>query len=51
MMGTFMNFQMNHCFLQDQLHIDNDEEYANYIETTLTEFIQTTIKALLTYEK
>ncbi|MDR0265605.1 MAG: TetR family transcriptional regulator [Sphingobacterium sp.] len=51
MMGTFMNFQMNHCFLQDQLHIDNDEEYANYIETTLTEFIQKTIKALLTYEK
>ncbi|HAT92262.1 MAG TPA: TetR/AcrR family transcriptional regulator [Sphingobacterium sp.] len=51
MMGTFMNFQMNHCFLQDQLHIDNDEEYANYIETTLAEFIQTTIKALLTYEK
>ncbi|GAA0883806.1 TetR family transcriptional regulator [Sphingobacterium siyangense subsp. cladoniae] len=51
MMGVFMNFQMNHCFLQDQLHIDNDEDYANYIETTLTEFIQKTIKALLTYEK
>ncbi|MDR2270043.1 MAG: TetR family transcriptional regulator [Sphingobacterium sp.] len=51
MMGTFMNFQMNHRFLQDQLRIDNDAEYANYIETTLTEFIQKTIKALLTYEK
>ncbi len=51
MMGTFMNFQMNHRFLQDQLRIDNDAAYAHYIETTLTEFIQKTIKALLTYEK
>lgn len=51
MMGTFMNFQMNHRFLQDQLRIDNDSAYAHYIETTLTEFIQKTIKALLTYEK
>lgn len=51
MMGTFMNFQMNHSFLQDQLHIYNDKDYACYIETTLTEFIQKTIKALLTYEK
>jgi len=51
MMGTFMNFQMNYSFLQEQLHIGSDEEYARYIETTLTEFIQKTIKALLTYEK
>jgi hypothetical protein len=42
---------MNYSFLREQLQIDSDEEYAAYIETTLTEFIQKTIKALLTYEK
>ena len=51
MMGTFMNFQMNYSFLQEQLRIASDTEYARYIETTLTQFIQKTIKALLTYEK
>lgn len=51
MMGTFMNFQMNQVFLQDQLGIADDDGYGRYIETTLTEFIQKTIKALLTYEK
>jgi hypothetical protein len=51
MMGTFMNFQMNQVFLQDQLGIADDDGYGQYIETTLTEFIQKTIKALLTYEK
>ncbi|MNG81499.1 hypothetical protein D3C79_401510 [compost metagenome] len=51
MMGTFMNFQMNQAFLQDQLGIADDDGYGKYIETTLTQFIQKTIKALLTYEK
>ncbi|MNN30566.1 hypothetical protein D3C81_1442180 [compost metagenome] len=51
MMGTFMNFQMNQVFLQDQLGIADDDGYGKYIETTLTQFIQKTIKALLTYEK
>lgn len=50
MMGTFMNFQMNQVFLQEQLGIESDDDYGIYIETTLTHFIQTTIKALLTYE-
>lgn len=51
MMGTFMNFQMNQVFLQEQLGIADDEGYGEYIQNTLTEFIQKTIKALLTYEK
>lgn len=51
MMGTFMNFQMNQVFLQEQLGIADDDGYGEYIQKTLTEFIQKTIKALLTYEK
>lgn len=51
MMGAFMNFQMNQSFLKAQLNIDSDQAYSHYIETTLSQFIQKTIKALLTYEK
>lgn len=51
MMGTFMNFQMNQVFLQEQLGIADDDGYGEYIQKTVTEFIQKTIKALLTYEK
>ncbi|MNT84867.1 hypothetical protein D3C71_1903500 [compost metagenome] len=50
MMGTFMNFQMNRSFLKSELNITTDEEYSEYMESTLVTHLQRTIKALLTYE-
>jgi AcrR family transcriptional regulator len=50
MMGTFMNFQMNRSFLKSELNLTTDEEYSQYMESTLVTHLQRTIKALLTYE-
>lgn len=50
-MGTFMNFQMNRNFFSETLKIDNSEDYNKYIESSLTNHIHKTIKALLTYEE
>ena len=49
-LGTYFHFQMNKPFFEEILDLKTDEEYNNYIKTTLTMHIQQTIKALLTYE-
>ncbi|REH01039.1 TetR/AcrR family transcriptional regulator [Flavobacterium aquicola] len=49
-LGTYFHFQMNKPFFEVILGLNTEEEYNNYIHTTLTMHIQQTIKALLTYE-
>lgn len=49
-MGTFFHFHMNKPLYVDLFNLKTEEEYNNYIATTLTQHIQKTIKALLVYE-
>lgn len=49
-MGTYFQFQMNKPLYLTILDLKTEEEYENYIATTLTQHIQKTIKALLVYE-
>jgi AcrR family transcriptional regulator len=48
-MGTYFQFHQNKPFYMKILDLKTDEEYNNYILTTLTQHIQKTIKALLVY--
>jgi AcrR family transcriptional regulator len=48
-MGTYFHFNQNKPFYLQILNLDTEEEYDNYIATTLTQHIQKTIKALLVY--
>ena len=48
-MGTYFQFHMNKPMYLKILDIKTEEEYQNYIATTLTQHIQKTIKALLVY--
>ena len=49
-LGTYFHFHLNRPFYEKILNLNTEEEYNNYIKTTLTMHIQQTIKALLTYE-
>lgn len=49
-MGTYFQFHMNKPLYQTILNLTSEEAYDNYINTTLTQHIQKTIKALLVYE-
>jgi len=49
-MGTYFHFHMNKPFYQEIFNLKTEEDYNNYIATTLTAHIQKTIKALLVYE-
>lgn len=48
-MGTYFQFHMNKPLYLKILELKSEEEYNNYIATTLTQHIQKTIKALLVY--
>lgn len=48
-MGTYLHFNMNKPMYVDIFNLKTEEEYDNYIATTLTQHIQKTIKALLVY--
>lgn len=50
-MGTYFHFQMNKPFYSDLFNLKTQEDHDKYIDTELTNHIQKTIKALLTYEK
>lgn len=50
-MGTYFHFQMNKPFYSDLFNLKTQQEHDKYIDTELTNHIQKTIKALLTYEK
>ncbi|MGC4039914.1 MAG: TetR family transcriptional regulator [Flavobacterium sp.] len=49
-MGTYFHFHMNKPLYENLFNLKTEEEYDNYIKTTLTKHIQKTIKALLVYE-
>lgn len=48
--GSFIHFIMNKSYYQEVLNLNSEEDFENYIATTLTKHIQKTIKALLIYE-
>ena len=48
-MGTYFQFHTNKPFYKLILELNSDEEYNQYISTTLIQHIQKTIKALLVY--
>jgi AcrR family transcriptional regulator len=48
-MGTYFHFHQNKPFYLQILDLKTEEEYDNYISTTLIQHIQKTIKALLVY--
>eukprot|EP01136_Pigoraptor_vietnamica_P035992 Opistho-1_new@101957 len=48
-LGTYFHFHMNKPMYLDIFNLRTEEEYNNYILTTLTQHIQKTIKALLVY--
>lgn len=48
-MGTYFQFHMNKPLYLKILDLKTEEDYNNYIATTLTQHIQKTIKALLVY--
>lgn len=49
-MGTYFQFHMNKPFYMKIFDMKTEAEYENYINTTLTQHIQKTIKAFLVYE-
>lgn len=49
-LGTFFHFHLNKSYYQHLLHLNTEEQYNQYIKTSLTQHIQQTIKALLIYE-
>lgn len=48
-MGTYFQFHMNKPLYMKIFDLKTEEEYENYISTTLIQHIQKTIKALLVY--
>ena len=48
--GSFIHFSMNKSYYLEVLNLKSEEDFENYIATTLTKHIQKTIKALLVYE-
>ena len=48
-MGTYFQFHMNKPLYMRIFDLKTEEEYENYIATTLIQHIQKTIKALLVY--
>lgn len=49
-LGTYFNFYYNLRFFEVLHNITDEASLDNYVHTTLTQHIQKTIKALLTYE-
>lgn len=49
-MGTYFQFHMNKPLYMKIFDLKTEEEYENYIKTTLIQHIQKTIKAFLVYE-
>ncbi|MGV3696066.1 TetR family transcriptional regulator [Flavobacterium sp.] len=49
-MGTYFQFHMNKPLYMKIFDLKTEEDYNNYIATTLLQHIQKTIKALLVYE-
>jgi AcrR family transcriptional regulator len=49
-MGTYFQFHMNKPLYMKIFDLKTEEEYDNYIATTLIQHIQKTIKALLVYD-
>lgn len=49
-MGTYFHFHMNKPFYTKILNLKTEDDYNNYIATTLTHHIQKTIKALLVHD-
>jgi len=49
-LGTYFNFYYNLRFFEVLHNITDEKSLDNYVHTTLTQHIQKTIKALLTYE-
>ncbi|WP_264521245.1 TetR/AcrR family transcriptional regulator [Flavobacterium sp. N1994] len=49
-MGTYFHFHMNKHFYDEIFNLKTEEDYNNFVATTLTQHIQKTIKALLVYE-
>lgn len=49
-LGTFFHFHLNKSYYQNLLNLNSEEQYNEYIKTSLTQHIQQTIKALLIYE-
>lgn len=49
-LGTFFHFHMNKPYFQNLLDLKTEQEFEEYIKTSLTKHIQQTIKALLIYE-
>jgi AcrR family transcriptional regulator len=50
-LGTFFQFQTNRPLYEEILGLHTDAAFDNYVKNDLTQHIQKTIKALLTYEK
>lgn len=48
--GTLVQMLINKSMYQEILGLESDSAFENYVLTSLTEHIQKTIKALLTYE-
>jgi AcrR family transcriptional regulator len=49
-MGTYFQFHMNKPLYMKIFDLKTEEEYDNYVTTTLMQHIQKTIKALLVYD-
>jgi AcrR family transcriptional regulator len=48
--GSFLYFNMNKVLYADLFGLKSEEDFENYIKNELTQHIQKTVKALLTYE-
>jgi AcrR family transcriptional regulator len=48
--GSFLYFNMNKVLFADLFGLKSEEDFENYIKNELTQYIQKTVKALLTYE-
>jgi len=48
--GFFLYFNMNKVLYADLFGLKSEEDFENYIKNELTQHIQKTVKALLTYE-
>jgi AcrR family transcriptional regulator len=49
-LGPFFQIEMNRPLYRDLLALETDDDFDDFIKTTLTRHIQQTIKAFLTYE-
>ncbi len=50
-LGTYFHFYFNKRFYQNFMGLEDDATIEHYVHNALTQHIQQTIKALLTYEK